>query len=79
MAATAHSKTADGKFADLKKDTVEIQGKQHMTTDNGVKISNPDQWLRIVDEKHLGPSLLEDQIAREKVPTCSSAHISIYI
>ncbi|KAF9250989.1 hypothetical protein LCP9604111_3193 [Penicillium roqueforti] len=67
MAAKSHSKTADGKFADLQKDTIEVNDKQHMTTDNGVKISNPDQWLRIVDEKNLGPSLLEDQIAREKI------------
>lgn len=80
MAAKSHSKTADGKFADLQKDTIEVNDKQHMTTDNGVKISNPDQWLRIVDEKNLGPSLLEDQIAREKVSiTYIHPHIYQYI
>ncbi|OQE80727.1 hypothetical protein PENNAL_c0044G06187 [Penicillium nalgiovense] len=67
MATNPNSKTADGKYADLQKDTVDIQDKQHMTTDHGVRISNPDQWLRIVDEKKTGSSLLEDQIAREKI------------
>lgn len=59
--------STDTKLADLQKDTVELNNNQHMTTDYGAKISNPDNWLRVVDEKHSGPSLLEDQIAREKV------------
>lgn len=67
MATNPNSKTADGKYDDLRKDTVDIQDKQHMTTDHGVRISNPDQWLRVVDEKKTGSSLIEDQIAREKV------------
>ncbi|KAJ5309101.1 hypothetical protein PENANT_c020G10551 [Penicillium antarcticum] len=67
MAANPNSKTADGKFADLKKDTVELNGKQNMTTDYGIKISDPDHWLRVADEQKTGPSLLEDQIAREKI------------
>lgn len=67
MAANTNSKTADGKFADLQKDTVELNSKQHMSTDYGIKITDPDHWLRVVDEKKTGPSLLEDQIAREKV------------
>ena len=76
MTANPNPKTAYGKYADLQKDTVDIQDKQHMTTDHGVKISNPDQWLRVVDEKKTGPSLLEDQIAREKVP--AHPHSSIH-
>lgn len=59
--------SADAKARDLQKDTVELDNKKHMTTDYGIKISNPDSWLRVVDEDHSGPSLLEDQIAREKV------------
>lgn len=59
--------SADPKLADLQKDTVELDNKKHMTTDYGIKISNPDNWLRVVDDKYTGPSLLEDQIAREKV------------
>ncbi|EAW13378.1 spore-specific catalase CatA [Aspergillus clavatus NRRL 1] len=55
------------KDADLQRDTVEIDDKQHMTTDFGIKISDPDHWLRVVDDKNNGPSLLEDPIAREKI------------
>ena len=79
MAANPNSKAADGKHADLQKDTVGVLDKQHMTTDHGVKISNPDQWLRVVDEKKIGPSLLEDQIAREKVNIHIRTHIHQYI
>lgn len=59
--------SSDAKVVDLQKDTVEIDDKKHMTTDYGIKISNADNWLRVADENHSGPSLLEDQIAREKV------------
>lgn len=65
--ATKNSKSADGKAADMAKDTVNVCDKQHMTTDYGIKISDPDHWLRVADDKRTGPSLLEDQIAREKV------------
>lgn len=59
----------DPKQADLAQNTVEINPSQPMATDSGVKISDPDNWLRTVDGSHTGPSLLEDQIAREKVVT----------
>ncbi|OJJ46477.1 hypothetical protein ASPZODRAFT_66184 [Penicilliopsis zonata CBS 506.65] len=62
-----NTRSADGKLADLKKDTVELSKDQHMTTDYGIKISDPDHWLRVVNDHHNGPSLLEDQIAREKI------------
>lgn len=65
--AKANSMSSEGKVADMKKDTVEVNGKSHMTTDYGIKISDPDHWLRVANEKETGPSLLEDQIAREKV------------
>lgn len=55
------------KRIDLEHDTANINMKQPMTTDHGVRVENTDQWLRVVDDKHTGPSLLEDQIAREKV------------
>lgn len=67
MASTAHTKVADGKHADLQKDTVDVNTKQHMTTDYGIKISDPDHWLRVASDSSTGPMLLEDQIAREKV------------
>lgn len=52
---------------DLARDTIQLSGVQPMTTDYGIKISDPDHWLRVVDAQHNGPSLLEDPIAREKV------------
>lgn len=72
MAAAANTKVADGKLADLQKDTVEVNGKQHMTTDYGIKISDPDHWLRVGSDQNTGPMLLEDQIAREKVSSAIS-------
>ncbi|KAJ5675723.1 Catalase A [Penicillium macrosclerotiorum] len=62
MAATANSK-----IADMQKDTVELNDKHHMTTDYGIKISDPDHWLRVASDSRTGPMLLEDQIAREKI------------
>lgn len=67
MAAQANAKAEDGKFVDMQKDTVDVHAKQHMTTDYGIKISDPDHWLRVASDSSTGPSLLEDQIAREKV------------
>ncbi|GKZ53044.1 catalase A [Aspergillus niger] len=55
------------KHDDLARDTVQLSGVQPMTTDYGIKISDPDHWLRVVDAQHNGPSLLEDPIAREKI------------
>lgn len=69
MAANANFEAADGNFADMQKDTVEVNDKQHMTTDNGIKISDPDHWLLVADENKTGPSLLEDHIARQQVCT----------
>ena len=36
-------------------------------SDFGVKQSNTDDWLKIVNENKTGPMLLEDPFAREKV------------
>ncbi|KAL5359048.1 catalase-like domain-containing protein [Aspergillus floccosus] len=57
----------DKKLVDLEPDTVNVNTKEPMTTDHGVRISNTDNWLRAVDNQRSGPSLLEDQIAREKI------------
>lgn len=65
--AVQHTTSKDKKIVDLQHDTVSISDKLSMTTDHGVKIENTDQWLRVVDDIHTGPSLLEDQLAREKV------------
>ena len=65
------------KFEDMAKDTVNYHDeKNKLTTDFGVKVSNTDDWLKVVSDEKTGPMLLEDQVGREKVsfsyfpPTC---------
>ncbi|RHZ46979.1 catalase catA [Aspergillus thermomutatus] len=55
------------KLVDLERDTADVQTQQPLTTDHGVRVSNTDQWLRVTNDRRTGPTLLEDQIAREKV------------
>lgn len=57
----------DKKIADLAKDTADVHAPVTLTTDHGTKVHNVDNWLKVSDENHTGPSLLEDQIARERV------------
>lgn len=57
----------DKKLVDLERNTANVHTKQCLTTDHGVRINDTDHWLRSVDDDYTGPSLLEDQIAREKV------------
>ncbi|KAK9234006.1 catalase [Lipomyces kononenkoae] len=57
----------DKKAADITRDTVAVKHGKFITTDHGVPVHNTDNWLRVVDGHHSGPSLLEDQIAREKI------------
>jgi catalase len=55
------------KTVDLSPDTVDACTHQPQTTDHGVRIRNPDNWLKVTSDRKTGPSLLEDNIAREKV------------
>jgi catalase len=55
------------KLVDLERDTADAHTQQPLTTDHGVRISNTDQWLRVTNDRRTGSSLLEDQIAREKI------------
>ncbi|KAI0639112.1 catalase [Trametes polyzona] len=57
------------KAADLQKDTVDPakSSAKGLTTDHGVLVSDTDNWLKASDGARPGPSLLEDQIAREKI------------
>ena len=61
--------SSNPKHSDLKKDTHETSTTATMRTDFGVAISDPDNWLKLAsaDSSHGGPSLLEDNIAREKI------------
>ncbi|GAM39878.1 catalase [Talaromyces pinophilus] len=57
----------DKKLIDLSRDTADVHKKTKFTTDHGVPVSDTDHWLKVVNDKTSGPSLLEDQIAREKI------------
>jgi catalase len=65
--AVRNTASHDKKDADMSRDTAEVRKDTKMTTDFGCPVSNTDNWLRAVDPQRTGPSLLEDQIAREKV------------
>merc|ERR1712225_147869 len=69
MADSAKNMFENEKIADLKKNVKDSHSKQHQTTDYGIKVADLDHWLKVVDEENdkVGPSLLEDQIAREKI------------
>ncbi|TFY56707.1 hypothetical protein EVJ58_g7475 [Rhodofomes roseus] len=53
------------KVADLQRDSIDPSDKPNkgLTTDSGTYVSDTDNWMGT----HVGPSLLEDQIAREKI------------
>jgi len=52
----------------MAKDTKDAMDTSYrLTTDYGVKQSNTDQWLRVVNENRTGPALLEDSAGREKI------------
>ncbi|KAG1885603.1 catalase-like domain-containing protein [Suillus subluteus] len=63
--------TSTKKVVDLQRDIQKPQADQpRLTTDHGVKVADTDNWLKIIgseSKKKNGPSLLEDQIAREKI------------
>ncbi|KAF9466251.1 catalase [Collybia nuda] len=61
------SMTSTAKVADLQRDTIDNNIGPSLTTDHGVKISDTDTWLKASDGNKSGPSLLEDQISREKI------------
>ncbi|RPD81695.1 catalase [Lentinus tigrinus ALCF2SS1-7] len=57
------------KVADLKNSIIDPAKKptKGMTTDYGIFVSEPDNWLQASNGARPGPALLEDQIAREKI------------
>lgn len=65
----------NSKVVDLQRDILEPRTSQPLTTDHGVKVADTDNWLKIIgsdsesksESKKNGPSLLEDQIGREKI------------
>lgn len=69
QSAVQNASSKEKKLVDLHHDTADVHAKTPFTTDHGMKVSDTDHWLKTVDEDTTGPSLLEDQIAREKVHT----------
>ena len=67
----------NAKLADLAKDTYNYSEDKNarITTDFGTKVSNTDDWLTASNDDHVGPSLLEDFHAREKVSSPVSSPI----
>jgi catalase len=61
------STTMSAKIKDLERNTKNTESSQPITTDYGIRVSDTDHWLKIVNENGTGPHLLEDQIGREKV------------
>lgn len=59
--------TTNEKILDMCPNIVNVHQDKTMTTDFGIKINDADHWLKIVGKSGHGPSLLEDQIARERV------------
>ncbi|EJD04347.1 catalase-domain-containing protein [Fomitiporia mediterranea MF3/22] len=60
--------STNAKIDDLQKNTVDVQHHEPgLTTDFGVPYPDTDNWLKATDGTKAGPSLLEDQIAREKI------------
>ncbi|KZP32232.1 catalase-domain-containing protein [Athelia psychrophila] len=61
------SMTSNAKIADLQRDIHEPAKGDGLTSEFGVKIENTDDWLKAQDGTNVGPSLLEDHFAREKI------------
>ncbi|KAF4123211.1 catalase [Geosmithia morbida] len=58
---------SQAKLDQLSRDTVEPTKDAGLTSDFGTKQSNNDDWLRVNSEDQIGPALLEDPFAREKI------------
>ena len=75
---------SNAKIHDLAPDVISCnKNDSKMTSDYGAPISDTDHWLKVVDPHNPnghGPSLLEDQFAREKVSKRSHGrYLSSYV
>ena len=60
--------SGNSKIESIANDIVDIKdAKPGITTDFGVPVPNTDQWLKASDGNNVGPHLMEDNIAREKI------------
>lgn len=60
------------KIAQMDSGTRTVSKDDRITTDSGVKQQTADEWLRVTTDDKIGPMLLEDSYAREKVEISSS-------
>lgn len=61
-------KHPDKKQKQLASHTINAHAKHaKATTDYGASVGDLDNWLASVDKEHVGPQLLEDQVARERI------------
>lgn len=58
------------KLTQLEANTQDVSQKDRITSDFGTLQTNTDDWLRVNKPDQIGPMLLEDGFAREKV--CSA-------
>jgi len=72
--AVAPSVVSNKKIADLHRNIKDGNSKQTNTTDFGCPVADLDNWLRVSNDEtnYVGPALLEDQIARERVGSDAS-------
>lgn len=59
------------KIAQLDSVTQTVSKDDRITTDFGVKQQTADEWLRVNRDDQIGPMLLEDSYARERVYAAS--------
>ncbi|KAL0960124.1 hypothetical protein HGRIS_011765 [Hohenbuehelia grisea] len=59
--------TDNAKVSDLQRNYVDPKAGGRLTTDFGVKVPDTDTWLKATNGSTVGPALLEDQHAREKI------------
>ncbi|KAJ8469075.1 hypothetical protein ONZ45_g17012 [Pleurotus djamor] len=64
---TALSISQNAKIAHLDQFSVDPSATERMTTDHGVLVPNTDTTLKACNGNTVGPALLEDHIAREKI------------
>ena len=71
---TAIMGTESAKIAQMEANTQDVAQNDRITSDWGTRQSNTDDWLRVNRDDQIGPALLEDGFAREKVCGPVEAH-----
>ncbi|KAL4260087.1 Catalase [Pleurotus pulmonarius] len=67
MSLSKNTADSNAKTASLTQFIADCTPSQQMTTDQGLHVADTDNWLRVASESTVGPALLEDHLAREKI------------